>query len=183
MPEAAADFKQTSATTTSVTLKWSKVTDAKFYAIYKYNAETQKYDKIDTCKDTTYTMKASAGKTYTVKVHAVAKADSKNYYSVASDIIKVVSSPNAPELKATAGYKKVTLKWSESKGATHYVIYRIDAGKNVKIATLSAGDSDLSYVVSDLKSSSYTFKVRAIRKADNIKGYGSYSESVTVKIK
>lgn len=183
VPEAVSDLKQTAATTTSVTLKWSKVADAKFYAVYMYNTETKSYDKIDTCKENTYTMKASAGKTYTVKVHAVAKADSKNYYSVASDIIKVVSSPKAPTLKATAGYKKITLNWSESKGATHYVIYSVENGENVKVATLAADNCDFEYIVSSLKSGNYAFRIRAIRKADNIKGYGSYSGTVTVKVK
>lgn len=183
VPEAVSDLKQTGAATNNVTLKWSKVSDAKFYAIYRYNTQTQKYEKIDTCKDNTYTMKASAGKTYTVKVHAVAKADSVNYYSEASDIIKVVSSPKAPELEAVVVKKNVSLQWSESNGATHYVIYQVVDGKNVKLATQSAGDSELTYTVRDLKKGTYTFKVRAIRKADDIKGYGSYSEAVKATVK
>ena len=183
VPETVEDFKQTAATTNTITLKWNKVIDASLYAVYKYNNETKKYEKLDNCKDTTYTMKVTAGKTYTVKVHALTKFGSEYYYSEPSDIIKVVSSPKAPELTATAGYKKVTLKWSESKGATHYVIYRIEDGKNVKLVTQSVGDSTLSYTVSNLKSGSYTFKVRAIRKADDIKGYGNYSQAVSVKVK
>ena len=183
VPEAVTDLKQTAATTKSVTIKWTKVTDAKFYAIYKYNSETNKYEKIDTCSDTAYTMTASAGKTYSLKVHAVAKADSVNYYSEASEIIKVVSSPKAPILEAAVVKKDVSLQWSESKGATHYVIYRVDDGKNVQLAIQSADDSELTYTVRDLKKGTYTFKVRAIRKADDIKGYGSYSQAVKVTVK
>ena len=183
VPEAVTDLNQTDASTNSLTIKWTKVEDANFYAIYKYNSETKKYDKIDTCKDTTYTMKASAGKTYTVKVHAVTKAGSTNYYSEASDIIKVVSCPKAPGLEVAAVKKTVTLKWSASSGATHYVIYRVDDGKNVKLATQSADDTDFIYTLTDMKKGTYTFKVRAIRKANDIKGYGSYSEAVSVKVK
>ncbi len=182
VPEAPEEISQTAATTTSVTFKWSKVNDAKFYAVYKYNTETQKYEKIDTCKATSYTMTADAGKTYKVKVHAVAKSDSGNCYSEASEILEVVSAPKAPTLKAMSGYKKAVLTWSESKGATHYVIYQIKDGVSYKVDTVSAAGNECKYTVSNLKSGTYTFKVRAIRKADSIKGYGSYSLEVKVKV-
>ena len=183
VPATVDDFKQTAATTTSVTLNWSKVDNVNFYAVYKYNTETKKYEKLANCKDTTYTMKATAGKTYTVKVHAVAKSGSEYYYSSPSEIIKVVSSPKAPTLKATAGYKKATLTWNKVTGATHYVIYEVVDGNNVKVVTLASDNCDFEYVVSSLKSGNHIFKIRAIRKADNIKGYGSYSEEVNVKVK
>jgi uncharacterized protein YjdB len=182
VPETPEDISQTGATTSSVSFKWTKVNDAKFYAVYKYNNETQKYDKIDTCKENSYTMKASAGKTYKVKVHAVAKSDSGNCYSEASEILSVVSCPEAPTLKVSSGYKKAVLSWSESKGATHYVIYQVKDGKNVNIATVSSSDNECKYTVSNLKSGTYTFKVRAVRKADTLKGYGNYSTEVKVKV-
>jgi hypothetical protein len=127
-------------------------------------------------------MKVSDGKTYKVKVNAVSKSGSGNCYSVASEILGVVSSPKAPTLKAEAGYKKAKLTWSASKGATHYIVYQIVDGKNNKLATLSAVDSECKYTVNNLKNGTYSFKVRAIRKADSIKGYGSYSAEVKVKI-
>ena len=182
VPEAPDDITQSAATTTSVTFKWSKVTGANSYAVYKYNTETQKYEKIDTCKETSYTMKATAGKTYKVKVHAVAKSGSGNCYSVASEILGVVSSPKAPTLEVASGYKKAVLTWSQSKGATHYVIYQVKDGASQKIDTVSAAGNECEYTVNNLKSGTYTFKVRAVRKADSIKGYGSYSAEVKVKI-
>ena len=100
-----------------------------------------------------------------------------------SETIKAVSCPKAPELKAKAERKKVTLTWTESKGATHYVIYRVEDGENIKVTTLNAGDSELTYTLSNLKNGTYTYKVRAIRKADDIKGYGSYSAAVKVTVK
>ena len=127
-------------------------------------------------------MNATAGKTYKVKVHAVAKSDSGNCYSDSSKILEVVSSPKAPTLKASAGYKKANLTWSESKGATHYVIYQVKDGVSYKIATVSAADNECKYTIENLKSGTYTFKVRAIRKADSIKGFGSFSAEVKVKI-
>lgn len=182
VPEAPDEISQSAATTSSVTFKWSKVSDAKFYAVYKYNTDTQKYEKIDTCKETSYTMKASAGKTYKVKVHAVASSDSGNCYSLAFEMLEVVSAPKAPTVKVMSGYKKAVLTWSESKGATHYVIYQVKDGKSYNIATVSAAGNECKHTVSNLKSGSYTFKVRAVRKADSIKGYGSYSNEVNVKV-
>ena len=46
VPDTVEDFKQTAATTTSVTLKWSKVDNVNFYEIYKYNTETKQYEKL-----------------------------------------------------------------------------------------------------------------------------------------
>ena len=182
VPDSPENITQTGGSTTSVTFKWSKVDNAKFYAVYKYNTQTKAYEKIDTCTETTYTMKVSAGSTNKVKVHAVAKADSKNYYSMASDILTVVSSPKAPELTVKSGYKKAVLSWNEVKGATHYVVYQVVDGKNVKLATISADGSGCEYTVSNLKNGNYVFKVRSVRKADSIKGYGSYSKEVKFKV-
>ena len=182
VPKAPDEITQTAATTASVTFKWSKISDADFYAVYKYNTETQKYEKIDTCKGTSYTMKVSAGKTYKVKVHAVVKSETGNCYSEATEILEVVSSPKAPTLKAVAGYKKAVLTWSESKGATHYVIYQVKDDVSYKIATVSAAGNECEYTVKNLKNGTYSFKVRAIRKADSIKGYGSFSSEIKVKV-
>ena len=180
VPKTPDDISQTAATTTSVTFKWTKVEEADFYAVYKYNTQTKKYENISICKENTYTMKVSAGSTYKVKVLAAAKANSKNYYSTSTEVLEVVSAPKAPVLKVMSGYKKAVLTWTESKGATHYVIYQVIDGKNTKLATLSA-DNECEYTVSNLKGT-YTFKVRAVRKADSIKGYGTYSKEVSVKV-
>ena len=181
VPETPEDISQTAATATSVTFKWTKIEEADFYAVYKYNTQTKKYENISICKENTYTMKVSAGSTYKVKVLAAAKANSKNYYSTSTKVLEVVSAPEAPVLKVMSGYKKAVLTWTESAGATHYVIYQVIDGKNTKLATLSAADNECEYTVNNLKGTC-TFKVRAVRKADSIKGYGTYSKEVKVKV-
>jgi hypothetical protein len=181
VPETPEDITQTAATDTSVTFKWTKVAEADFYAVYKYNTQTKKYENINICKENTYTMKVSAGSTYKVKVLAAAKANSKNYYSTSTDVLEAVSAPKAPSLKVMKGYKKAVLTWTESKGATHYVIYQVIDGKNTKLATLTAADNECEYTVSNIKGNCI-FKVRAVRKADSIKGYGTYSKEVNVKV-
>ena len=66
---------------------------------------------------------------------------------------------------------------------THYVVYRIEGSKKVKLATENADNTDYSYTDKNLKTGSYSYKIRAITKIDGVTGYGSYSDSVSVTIK
>ena len=63
-------------TTSTITLKWSKVTGADGYRVYKYNSKTKKYEKL---KDVTGTSlkisKLKAGTAYKYKVKAYTKDD------------------------------------------------------------------------------------------------------------
>ena len=43
-------------TTSSITLKWSKVSGADKYNVYKYNTKTKKYDLYKTVKDAKITI-------------------------------------------------------------------------------------------------------------------------------
>ncbi len=182
VPDKVKNISQASSTSTSVTLKWSKVSDASVYAIYRYSDETGKYEKIDTTETNSYTMKASSGKTYKIRVRAIGEVLSKSYYAENSDVFTAVSGPKAPTLTAKAGEKQVTLRWNKVSGATHYVIYEIKDGGKVKLVTENADNTDFTYTVPELTSGTYTYKIRAIKKVGSLKGYGSYSKAVTVKV-
>ncbi len=63
-------------TTTTVTLKWNKVTGADGYRVYKYNSKTKKYEKLkDVTKTTLKISKLKAGTIYKYKVRAYTKDD------------------------------------------------------------------------------------------------------------
>ncbi len=183
VPDKVKNISQTSSSSSSVELGWSKVGGASGFAIYKYNSKTKKYEEFDKADSNSYTMKVSPGKTYKIKVCAIGTVSNKVYNGEMSDEFLVVAGPKAPELEAVVSKKKAVLSWSMIPEATHYQIYRIKDGKTVKLATEDADSTDYSFADKNLKTGSYSYKIRAVRKLDGVTGYGSYSDVVTVKVK
>lgn len=90
-----------------------------------------------------------------------------------------------PKIKATAGTKKVTLKWNKVKGAKGYIIYRSTKkkGSYSKVQTVTSG-SKVSYSNTKLKSkTTYYYKVKAYRVVNGKRVYSNYSSIVSKKTK
>lgn len=183
VPDKIEDLAQSSSSTGSVVLKWSTVRGAEYYDIYVYNAQSGKYEKKDTSTTNSYTLAMSAGDTAKVKVRAVVKIASKAYCGEFSDTLNTVSGPKAPELSVKASGQKAIISWNKVSGATLYVIYKIENGSKVKIATIESEDKIYTFIDEDLSDGTHTYRIRAIRKVGDIKGYGSYSKAVSVTIK
>ena len=77
----------------SVTLKWDKVTRASGYRVYRYNSTTKRYDRIAILKGNTtcsyIDSKLKKGSTVKYKVRAYKTYDGVNYYGVYSDILTI----------------------------------------------------------------------------------------------
>ena len=183
IPDKVSSLTQSSSASGTALIEWSKISGAEYYEVYTYNSKTDKYEKTDTVETNSYTLSATAGKTYKIKVRAAAKISSKTYYGEFSDVLGAVTGPKAPTLTITAGDEEALLSWNEVSGATHYVIYRIDGTAKVKIVAIKAEDTDFTYTAEYLEAGKHTYRIRAIRQVDDIKGYGSYSKAVSVTIK
>lgn len=183
VPDKVKNISQTASSSSTVKLEWSKALGADGYDVYKYNSKTKKYEISDRTDTNAYTMKVTAGKTYKIKVCAVGTVSSKEYSGEMSDVFTALAGPDVPELEAVASNKNAVLSWNMIPEATHYVIYRIKDGKTVKLATEEADSTDYSFADKKLKTGSYSYKIRAVRKLDGVTGYGSFSDIVTVKIK
>lgn len=92
-PSKVKNVKASGIKTTSLTIKWSKVSGATAYQIYRStDGETWKRVKSVNSKTTSYTDKSlKKGKKYYYKVRAYRKADSKTYYGDFSSAIKVTT--------------------------------------------------------------------------------------------
>ena len=183
IPDNVKNLTQSSSASGTALIKWSEISGADYYDIYVYNSETDKYEKAGTSKTESYTISDTAGTICKVKVRAAVKISSKTYYGEFSDVFEAVTGPKAPKLTADEGADSILLNWNKVSGATQYVLYRIVDGEKVKIATIDAEDTDYRYLVEDVKAGQYTYRIRAIKQVEDVKGYGSYSKAVSVTIK
>ncbi len=172
-------------TTSTVTLKWSKVSKATGYIVYKYNFSAKKYVKYATTKSNTYKFKnLSVGKPYKFVVRAYKTKDGVTIYSDKS--ISTCTKPSTAKItSASASKKKSTIKWKKVSGADGYqIIYSTNNKFSNKKTVNISGGSKIKKTISSLKSNKkYYFKVRAYISVNGEKVYGAYSSVVSRKIK
>ncbi len=174
-------------TTSSIDLSWDNAKDAKKYKIYRFNEESQSYKNIGDSSKTSFTDKdLSAGKDYKYKVRCYWTIGGTNYFGKYSDIITASTKPAkvADVSVDNRASTHVTLNWKKVSGASAYGIYQYNEKTNSfdKLDQIDAKET--SYKVSNLKSaSSYTFRVRAVRKSNGSTYYGSYSDKFSITTK
>ncbi len=172
-------------TTTTITLKWNKVTGAEGYRIYQYNTKTKKYEKVKDVTGTTLKIsKLKAGTKYKFKVRAFTKDDG-TIMGAYSPIFETATKAKTPTLKVTSTKKgTAALSWTNVTGESGYQVYYATS-KNGEYKKLN------SYKVNVVKGSkskltsgkTYYFKVRAYTKTDNGTVYSAWSTVKSIKIK
>lgn len=179
--------KSISATSTasSVKVKWSKVSGASGYTVYRYYSSTKKSTKLVNTKNLYYTAsKLKAANTYSYYVKAYKKSGKKTYYSKASSKVYISTRPaKVTGLKKTSQtYGKASFSWNKVSGATGYkVVVAKDSGfkniyKNYYPKTNSVSVTGLADNVA------YYVRVYAYRTYNKKNYYGSVSSYVTCKI-
>lgn len=170
-PEATADKN-------SVTLKWSKVPGATGYRVYQYkNGEWTKIKSVTTNSYKVTSLKVDT--TYKFKIKPYAKTAKGTVWGKNSSTVsvKTVDKTKAVFASAVMGTDSVTLKWNKVPGATGYRLYILKDDSWTAIKTTSS----LSYKIGGLKSNStYTFMVRAYKKASGKTTWYTKSDSYTI---
>ena len=147
--------------TAGVQVKWSKVTGATGYIIYRKTG-TGSWSRLATIKSgsiTSYTDKsAKSGTNYSYTVRACNGSTMSDWHN--SKTVKRLSNPAVTSASKTSN--GINVKWSKVAGAIGYVVYRKTAkGSWSRIADIKSG-STTSYT--DTKASrgvTYTYTVRA----------------------
>lgn len=143
-----------------ITIKWSKVTGAGSYEVYRKIKGTSGWVKIGTSKTTSYTDKtAVSGKIYIYTVKAVSGSYVSTYIAKGLTIERLAR----PALESVKSTKKgVNFTWGEVTGATGYYVYRkTGSGDWEQIAKVS-GKSTTSYLDKTAKKGkTYYYSVRA----------------------
>ncbi len=162
------DVKSATNGSSGITVKWSKVSGASKYYVYRSeykNGDWTGWKKIYEAKSSasSYTDKSiksskNSGKNYKYTVRAVSGEYSSAYESgVKTKWLSV------PTLKsATSSKSGITFKWNKVTGASGYYVYRkTGSGSWKKIATVKGG-TKISYVdKSAKKGKTYKYTVRA----------------------
>ena len=147
--------------TAGVQVKWSKVTGATGYIVYRKNGSGSwsRVADIKSGSTVSYTDKtAKSGTTYTYTVRAYSGSTMGDWSSTKT--VKRLADPTVSSASnITAG---VQIKWAKTAGATGYIVYRkTGKGSWSRIATIKSG-STTNYTDKSAKSgTNYSYTVRA----------------------
>ena len=174
-------------TTSSITLKWSKVSSVSGYEVYRATSKSGTYTKMKTTTSTSYqNTSLSKTSTYYYKVRAYKTVNGKKYYGKYSSVIASATTPSTPTITVKSpSTRTIKVTWNKITGANGYEIYRKtgSSGTYSRIKTVTSG-STLSYTNSSLtKGKTYYYKVRAYKNVNGKKLYSSYSSVKSVKCK
>ena len=147
--------------TSGVQVKWSQVTGATGYIVYRKGAG-KGWARIADIKDgstVNYTdTTAASGTTYTYTVRAY-NNDTMSDWNSTKSLMRISDTTLTGASNITSG---VQVKWSQVTGATGYIVYRKGAGKGwARIADIKSG-STVSYIDKTAASgTTYAYTVRA----------------------
>lgn len=168
-----------------VKISWKKVSNVSGYEIYRRAATDSEYKRIKTVTSgstlnyTDTNVRHNVKYYYKVRAYkTVNKEKVRGAFSAVESTTVRVAEAEIDKI-TRVDYKSLKITWDSVKGATGYRVYRSKSknGTYNKVATL-AGNSTESYTDTGLKCGrTYYYKVRAYRKIDGVKYFGSYSDA------
>jgi fibronectin type 3 domain-containing protein len=172
--------------TSSIKIKWKKVSRADGYVIYQKKGSGS-YEKIKTItsgKTTSYTKKSLSSATkYTYKIKAYVKSGSDKIYGDYSSTKSAYTEPSKVTISSLTAVSPTSVKisWKKVSNADGYAIYQKKGdGEYTRIKTITSG-STTSYTKNSLSDSTkYTYKIRAYVKSGSDNVYGSYSSTKSI---
>lgn len=173
-----ASFKETASSLTSLTFTWGKVSGAAGYKVYRYNADTKKWDLVlKNTKERSFTDKnLSPATRYSYRVKAYRKVGSSYKYSPNSSTFRVTTeSVNAiGEIKLlSTNQTSINLTW-DNIGADGYELYNAVNGDKIVSTAYT------TYSVTGLKpGKTYAFKLRAYFTENGKNYYTDYSKTLS----
>lgn len=165
---AAAIFKQTKATTTSITVSWDRVEGANSYTVsfadYLTNDYVTEAEISATKTKETYTIKnLKAGMKYYVRV----RSDNNKYATITAKTIP--GTVRNVEQFCYPSSKRMQFSWDKIQSADGYEIYKYSTG-NKYLARYDAKSS--TYKTFGMGSNFYSFRIRAYTYIDGVKKNG-----------
>lgn len=146
-----------SASVTSVSLSWKKVSGAAGYNICRYDTAKKKYVSVKNVTETKATVKSLKSATaYRFAVRAYKKSGKSVSYGPFSAQVAVVTRPaKVTGLKAARTENSIQLKWNAQKNVSGYIVYRYDTAKK-KYTTVAKTKED-TVTVTGLKAGTTSY--------------------------
>ena len=171
-------------TTTSVTLKWSKVTGATGYRVFQN--VNGKWKTLTNTTKLTYTIKKlKAGTAYTFAVRPYTVDGKDTILSAKFTQLKTATMCKTPTLKLTSTKKGIAnASWTNVAGETGYELYgsskKSSGFKKLATTKMNVVKASKNKLTSN---KTYYFKVRAYTKTDSGTVYSAWSAVKSIKIK
>ncbi len=159
-----------------VLTKWSKVSGADKYRVYRKTSKTD-WKYIATTSNTYYTDKtAKSGTKYYYAVKSQNEAGNSSLSSSLSKYYLADTTLSTPKSTKSG----ITLKWKKVTGAEGYMVYRkTGTGSYSKVASVK-GSTKVTYTDKKAaKGKTYTYKIKAYKS----KTYSAYSNAKKIKDK
>lgn len=172
------------ATTTSYRLRWSKAGNAKNYAVYRYNKETEKYEKIaDTKTNSLVLEKLTSASIDQYKVRCYWVIGGKRIYGKYSDVLSAMTTPDTPmEFSInTTSSTSISLSWKASSRVNGYRIMRTDKDSDEwKVIADITDKSVTEYKDTTLKGAmEYRYRICSYKNHLDVPVSSDYSEEVS----
>ena len=174
-------------TSSGITVKWSKVSGATGYYVYRKASTASKYTKVKTItKSSTVSwtdtgVKSKNGTTYTYYVQPY-NSTSKGAY--ATKKIVRMTAVSLSSVKNSSS-KKMTVKWAKNSKATGYQIQYSTSSSFAsgnKTVTVSGAASTSKVISSLTKGKTYYVRIRTYKTVSGTKYYSAWSSKKSVKI-
>lgn len=169
----------TSRTTTTITIKWSKVPGAAVYRVYQSASKNGNYSKVATVTTNNAKIsKLSPGKRYYFQVVACGKKDG-SYIGALSDTLTTGTRPSTVSVKSVSlSGSSLKVQWSKASGSGYEVRYSTDKNmkKGVKTVKVKKSSTNSIVIKKVKKDTTYYVQVRAFLTFPNKVYNGSYSK-------
>ena len=156
-----------------VTVNWSKVAGATHYRVYRKEANGNWRMLGDVTSNSYTDASVKSGVQYSYTVSAAKKIGGVNYWSGYNTTgVSLLHIAVPAQVKVSQDNNRVTVSWNAVAGATHYRVYRKEAGGNWRML----GDvTSLRYVDTDVKSGvEYAYSVAAAKKTNTGNTWSGY---------
>ena len=173
----------TPVTYNSIQVKWSAVTGASGYVVYRATSKTGTYTYLSTTTTASFTNRSTGtGITYYYKIRAYRTVGSTKVYGPYSAVATAKTAIGAPAtVKAVrASSTSIRVNWSAVTGATQYEVWRSTSSGGTYVlvkTTASLYHTNGSLTTGKI----YYYKVRAYHLEGSTKVYGPWSKVVYAK--
>lgn len=123
-----------------ITLSWKKVNGVELYDVYKYSAENEEWELLDSIDVNTYDdFDVIGGETYGYSIVSVI-GDKTSLFDDEGVWVKYLSAPTG--LTAENVFEGIELSWNQVAGADEYVVYhKVGSGSYQEIARFNADET------------------------------------------